>query len=248
MRPARSLSRAAGVTLMELLIAVSLVGLLSTGMLMAIRVGLNAMGKANAKLLANRRALGVQRILEQQVAGFVPVIADCRTGPEAPASRQPFFQGEPQSMRFVSTYSLEEAARGYPRILEFQVIPGEENRGVRLVVNEFLYSGSSSAGLSCLGLMPDPVSGVPALRFRPIETGPRSFVLADKLAFCNFLYQEIMPPPLLERWTPRAVKPPWPPAVRIEMAPLEPDPSRVQVVSFTAPIRVNRDPAMQYVD
>jgi len=39
------------------LIAVSLVGLMSIGILMSIRVGLNAMDKTNTRLMANRRVL-----------------------------------------------------------------------------------------------------------------------------------------------------------------------------------------------
>jgi len=66
--------RRAGVTLLELLLAVSLLGLLSAGILMALRVGANAMQKANARLIDNRRMNGVQRILEQEIAGFMPVV------------------------------------------------------------------------------------------------------------------------------------------------------------------------------
>jgi prepilin-type N-terminal cleavage/methylation domain-containing protein len=232
----------AGVTLIELLIAISLLSLLSVGILMAMRVGLNAMQKANAKLLDNRRVFSVQRILEQQLAGFMPEVADCLPSPQAPPVKMPFFQGEPQSMRFVSSYSLGEAARGYPRILEFQVIPGENNVGVRLVVNEHLYTGSLGAGVFCLGRTPDPLSGIPVPRFRPIEIGPSSFVLADRLAYCRFSYREIAPAPLLERWVPVWTKVTWPTAVRVEMAPLEPDPSRLQLLAITAPIRVNKVP------
>ncbi|MEJ7607865.1 MAG: hypothetical protein WKF37_16740 [Bryobacteraceae bacterium] len=38
-------------------------------------------------------------------------------------ARLPFFQGDTQTMRFVSTYSLQEAGRGFPGA-ELQVIPG----------------------------------------------------------------------------------------------------------------------------
>jgi len=57
--------RQRGLTLMEVLIAVSLVGLMSIGILMSIRMGLNAMDKTNKRLMANRRLLGAQRILER---------------------------------------------------------------------------------------------------------------------------------------------------------------------------------------
>lgn len=237
-----------GVTLLELLVAISLLSLLTAGALLAMRVGFNAMHMTNDRLLVGRRVLSVQRILEQQIAGLMPVVADCLAAPGLPPVRMPFFQGAPQSMRFVSSYSLGEAARGYPRILEFQVIPGEDRRGVRLVVNEHLYTGSLSAGLFCLGWAPDAATGGQIPAFRPIQVGPKSFVLADRLAYCRFLFRETLPAPMLERWTPLWEKPIWPSAVRIEMAPLEADPSRPPLVAITAPVRVNKAPYDVYTD
>ncbi len=239
-----------GVTLIELLIAVSLLSLLSVGMLMALRVGLNALDKANSKLIANRRAAAVQSILESQIANLMPVTAACPSGqPGSPPAQTPFFEGQPQSMRFVSSYSLEEAARGYPRILELAVIPGENNRGVRLIVNEYQYTGPLSAGASCLGFIENPAPGIPrAPQFRAIEPGPRSFVLADRLAFCRFAFMEVMPPPEFTRWHPEWRFPKWPGAVRIEMQSLDPDPTRVPLAGLTVPIHVNRWPNTLYAD
>jgi general secretion pathway protein J len=216
---------------MELLIAISLLGLLSTGILMALRVGLNAMGKANAKLMANRRASGVQRILRSQIENYMPAAADCGVPPQ----RMPyFFQGEPDSMRLVSTYSLEEAGRGYPRLLEFQVVPAA--RGARLVVNEYVYEGPQTTGATCLGMAPDPATGMVVPAFRPIEPGPRSFVLADRLAHCRFLFL-LRRPQQPDQWLPVWKFIDWPSAVRVEMAPLDPDPTAVPLVGVTAPIR-----------
>ena len=235
-----------GVTLLELLIAVSLLSLLAVGVLMAMRVGLDAMQKTNSRLMDNRRVARAQRILEEQIAGFIPLVAECLIEPDRPRVRMPFFQGEPESMRFLSSYSLAEGARGYPRVLEYQVIPAEH--GVRLVVNEHLYTGPAGAGLFCMGMGPDPLTGTPAPLFRPIEVGPHSFVLADRLAFCRFSYREAPPPPAPPRWVPRWVHPQWPLAIRIEMAPLEPDASRVQAMELIAPLRVNKIPLTDYVD
>ncbi len=88
-----------------------------------------------------------------------------------------FFQGEAQSMRLASTYSLQQGARGMPMILEFQVIPGENDQGVRLVVNEQWYTGPRGAGMFCLGMGRDPVTGLPGPIFVPIQIGGNSFVL-----------------------------------------------------------------------
>ena len=74
-----------GMTLLEVMLAVSLLALLGVGISTAMRVGINAMNRTGAKLSANRRLAGAQRILEQQLQGLMPVIADCG-GP-----RKPFF-------------------------------------------------------------------------------------------------------------------------------------------------------------
>jgi len=231
----------AGITLLEVVIAVSLLSLLTVCVTTAMRLGLGALSKTNARLMANRRVTGAQQVLQQQLEGFMPVIALYGANPdERPNLKIPFFQGEPQSMRFVSSYSLQEGVRGYPRILEFQVIPGQNGKGVRLIVNENLYTGPASAGFFCLGKVGD------AFQFRPIEAGARSFVLADQLAFCRFSYQVAPPAPV--EWTPLWVLPKWPSAIRIDMGPLGDEIFRLRPVSVTARIHVNRPPVFDYVD
>jgi prepilin-type N-terminal cleavage/methylation domain-containing protein len=240
--------RQRGITLMEVLIAVSLLSLVAVGMLTAMRIGLSALERTNRRLVSNRRVTGVQRVLEQQVAGFMPVIALAQLAPGLPAEKTPFFQGEPQSMRFVSSYSLQEASRGYPRILEFQVIPRDEGEGVRLVVNEHLYTGPASAGQFCIGRRFDPQSNMPVPLFRPIQIGPGSFVLADRLAFCRFFYLNPAKPPAPNIWQPVWTRAGWPRAVRIDMAPLDEESTNLRPTAVTAPLRVDRIPIFDYGD
>jgi len=211
-------------------------------MLFAMRVGLVAMDRSNATLMANRKVVSVQRILEQQVANLMPVPALCGLGGEAPQTKIGFFQGEPQTLRFVSSYSLHEGDRGLPHILEFQVIPGENGAGVRLVVNERVYTGPLSTGALCLGVPP----GAPAPNFRPIETGPLSFVLADKIAYCRFTFKEHLPPYGEGQWLARWNKPFFPTGIRVEMAPLDPSAGHLQLITLTMPVHINRDPLVHY--
>jgi prepilin-type N-terminal cleavage/methylation domain-containing protein len=239
-------SRQAGVTLIELLVAMALLSLLAVGVLFGMRIGLNAMERTNNRLQTNRKVLGVERVLTQQIAGFVPVKADCYQNPQAPPTRVAFFQGEPQTMRFVSTYSLNEASRGYPRILEYQVIPGENGEGVRLVVNELWYTGPRSAGSLCAGVATTP-TGL-QLIFRPVLIGQHSFVLADKLASCRFGFKEQREPPRPDVWLPRWASARIPSAIRVDMMPLRSDPSLLEVPSVIAPVRITRDPMMEYQD
>jgi len=236
----------AGVTLIELLIAMTLMSLLSAGIVMSLRVGLSAMNKADAKLMVNRRVASVERILEQEITSVMPVTADCQPRVEAPPVKITFFQGEAQSMRLASTYSLQQGGRGMPMILEYQVIPGENGQGVRLVVNENWYTGPRGAGLFCAGLSADPLTGGQMPLFLPIQVGAGSFILADKLAYCRFSYRELLPPPELDRWVVHWIKPVLPSAVRVEMAPLVPDSSRLEPVTLTIPVRVTRLPLQPY--
>jgi len=241
-------SAEAGLTLIEVLLAVTLLSVLSVGMLAAIRLGFNAMHQTENRLMENRRVAGAQRILEQELAGFVPVKAVCPAGADSPAMPFAFFEGQPQSMRLVSTYSLEEAWRGHPRILELQVIPGAEGRGVRLIVNEIPYTGPLSAGQSCSGMAVDTESGHSLPQFLPIPTGPQSFVLADKLAWCHFSFLEPEPPPLDPRWRENWVMNRWPIGIRVEMAPLEDPRVRLRPLTITTNIPINRSPDVAYVD
>lgn len=238
----------AGFTLIELLVSITLLSLLSLGMLFAMRVGLDAMGKTNRHVISNRRVLGVEKILTAQIAGFHPAKGLCAITPQSPPAEVPFFQGEPETMRFVSTYSLQEASRGYPQILEFQVIPGENGRGFRLIVNEILYTGPLSTRMLCVGLVPDPQTRAPRLLWAPVAVNERSFVLADKLAYCRFAFLEERPPEQPDVWLPRWIHEHTPLAVRIDLALLEPEPGKLQVPPVVAPFRVTRHPLNSYSD
>ena len=134
-------------------------------------------------------------------------------------------------------------------VLEFQVIPGANNEGVRLIVNERWYTGPRGAGAVCLGTGPDPLTGAPVPRFLPILAGPNSYVLADKLAFCRFSFSDVIvpqAPPAPPVWTALWTRSYLPEAIRVEIAPLRPDPAQLQPLALTIPIHVNRLPLEQY--
>jgi hypothetical protein len=235
-------------TLIEVLVAVSLFGLLSVGILESLRVGINAMERGNDRMMENRRAAYAARILQAELAGFMPELAVFRVSPQSALQSMPFFQGEPDTSRFISTYSLQAASRGAPQILEFHVIPRDDNHGVRLIVNELPYTGPASTGALCLGYaMSEPGSTVRIPLFRPVEAGPNSFVLADKLAYCHFAFlsaRYLQPPVWVDHWTQFS----WPIAIRFEMQPLDPDPSRLQPMTVTAAIHVTKDTTLNYAD
>jgi type II secretory pathway pseudopilin PulG len=238
-------------TLLEVLIAVTLLGALSVAMLLSLDVALRTLHKADEKLLADRRVAGAQRVLLQELEGLVPVMPPCMGRPDLTASRFVFFQAEPQAMRLVSTFSLQQGWRGPAQILEMFVIPGEEGAGVRLVVNETPYT-RIGAGDACADMTPDPVVGW-MVHFTPAVASPKSFVLADQLASCHFSYLVSPPtrpgqPQLPPQWTASATGTGWPAAIRVEMAPLAADPSHLQPITVTAQIRIHRSWNIQYDD
>ncbi len=236
-----------GFTLIEVTIAVTLVALISLGMLIAMHTGVNAMQKSRDRLMHNRRVTGTERVIEQEIADMIPVAAPC-IGNRLDAAGAPkvtFFEGQPQSMRFVSTFSLEDGGRGVPRILEYQVMPLEDTPGVRLVLNERIYGGPYAAGVLCMGVQPN-AQGRQVAMYRQIDAGPGSFVLADKLAGCQFSYRVPSQPGIPAHWVSQWVDLKLPDAIRIDLAPLEPDPSAVQLLPLTVPVHLSRDPLFAY--
>jgi hypothetical protein len=232
---------------MELLIAVLLLSLLSVAIVLTLRVALSAMNKTDSRLMANRRVVSVERILNEEIAGIVPVTANCSAGGRR-AGTLMFFQGDSQTMRLVSTYSLHDGARGVPMILEFQIVPGENDQGVRLVVNEQWYTGPRGAGALCLGVGRDPTTGLPGPLFVPVQIGGNSFVLSDRLAYCHFTYRDSrskpqLPSVWLDHWMNTQMLPD---AIRIDLAPLAPDAGRLQPVTLTVPVRLTRLPLANY--
>jgi hypothetical protein len=238
----RTLEPEAGLTLIEILIAVSLLSLLSVGMLMAMRIGFNTMEKTDAHLEQNRRVSNSSKIVENEIAGFTSTLADWHPAPEMHQT-VPFAQWEAQSMRFVTTYSLQDAWRGRAQIAAFQVIPGDHGAGVRLIVNETPYTGPAQVGQSIVSIDAN------VLRFAPILPGPQSFVLADRLAFCRFSYLEQRYQAPFRVWRPDWIQPQQLPlGVRIEMAPLDTTPAELHVSTITVPLTVNSQPGVYYSD
>ena len=222
-----------GFTLIELMIAVTLVAAISVTMLMAMRTSLVTFERTDARLDSNRRVMAVEQILSRELSGVMPVTGACANG-----GRVPVFNGADQTLFLVSSFSMSEGARGYPRVLSMQVVPGDRG-GLRLIVNEDLYTGPSSIAPLCL-------SG----SFLPVEVKPQSFILADQLASCHIAYLERRADgsPLGGNWVSVWQRRDLPQAVRVTMEPLAPDPARLPLVSVTVPIRITREVMVPYVD
>jgi len=243
--------RQSGLTLIEVLIAVTLVGLLMVAISTSLGIGLRAMERANGRLELNRRVVRTQQILEQQILNLTPAIAACVLEDERQPRAIPFFQGEPLAMRFVSTYSLRDGDRGYPRILEFTAIAGDPAKtppGMRLIVNELPYMGPLSAGQLCFGPTYSQELGRAVPVFAPIQAKPSSFVLADRLLRVRFRYLQLRPLPQPPQWLEFWGMPELPEAIAIDLIPLPDEGGGVKPMSLVLPLRVDRIPGGKYAD
>jgi type II secretory pathway pseudopilin PulG len=238
-------------TLMEVLIAVTLVGLLMVAVSTSLSIGIRAMERSGGRIELNRRILRTQEILELQIRHLVPAQAACTLeNPQSP-NVIPFFQGEPLAMRFISTYSLREGDRGYPKIIELTAIPGDPSKqppGLRLIVNELPYMGPLSAGRLCFGQRFDRALGRPVSVFLPVRPQPTSFVLADRLQQIQFRYLEQRQRPQPPLWVPRWGLSEYPTAIAVDLIPLPDETAGVQPASLVLPVQVNRRPGKRYED
>ena len=219
-----------GVTLIELLFAITLVGLISVGLLFAMRTSLLTYDKLNQRLAEDRRAMRLEQALERQISGTIPIIGDCGAG-------RVLFTGDQQSLRFLSDYSLAEGSRGYPHIVEYQVNQDPKG-GVRLMMNERVYGGPTTTAPLCL-------DGA----YVPVKIDGQSVEAAGKLAFCRIAYRELIAENLLAgNWVNVWNRPGLPAAVSIEMAALDPAESRLPALTLNVPLRINRDLGVPYGD
>jgi len=241
-----------GVTLLELMIAITLVAGLSTGMLMAMRTSLLTYEKTAKRLESNRRFVKTQQMLSDQISAVMPVQGACLGDAGQVIGIPSFLSGAENTLRLVSSYSIAEGARGYPQIVEYRVI-AEPPGTVRLVATERPYTGPQSTTPYCASAPAPSVSAFELGARSSVELGAAqggSYVLAEHLAYCRFSYHEpynqnrFIETPWLPLWD----KPLLPAGIRIEMRSAVPDTGGLSVLGITVPIQVNRDPRVVYVD
>jgi prepilin-type N-terminal cleavage/methylation domain-containing protein len=213
---ARRRNREAGMTLIEMLLAVLLFAMISASIGFVLRTGFTSMDKINSKVNFNRRVIGSQKALEQILNGLIPVVTPCGGQPVG-------FQGSAGMARFVSSYSLTEGSRGRPQIIELFTVRNDNGPGVRLLVNERPYFGKRSLTAFCAA---------------PVAATPNSFILADRLARCQFQYRRIDSQIGVEMWVTSWIYPEWPSGINVDLAPAEYVANQIQPRPVFVPLLV----------
>lgn len=238
-----------GVTLIEMVIAITLVALLSTGLLVATRTSLQTEERVEARLTQNHRALNAQQIVSSQLANAMPIVGHCAVGP-ALTPAIPFFNGSESWLRFATSYSIAEGTRGYPRIVEYQIQPSGGGL-LALIVTEYPYTGPASTAPFCAAMKPVPVTPVnPAFVVQSQQAGgSNQWLAATGLRSAGFAYHERYAPysfretPWLAEWT----RPALPAGVRVSLVP-GPAAMQMPLLGFTVALTADRNVMGQYVD
>lgn len=215
-RPITRIRARAGMTLLEMLFAVTLFAAISTSVGLLLRTGFETMNRVNTRIDRTRRFLGAQRALDQMVNGIVPVVAPCGGSLIA-------FSGSPNAMRFVSSYSLTEGSRGRLMFVEIFWAEHPDKDGFRLLVNERPYLGKASLEFYCR---------------TAVGQGADSFILADRVKSAPFSYRRINEGSGAESWLPVWQFADWPTGIRIDIASRRAEPGQFQFQPLVLPITV----------
>ena len=189
-RTARPLASvpSSGFTLLELLVSITIVSLLATMVLFGWRIASSAWQKANVYMQRSRTVLETHQLLQEQMASMVPYQVRTQQG-----IAQLFFQGDPQTARFLSRYSLAgRASSGLYRI-EYQIVDGA-GETKQLLLNEFPVNSQEELGALLAEEEANPITGM--LKFLPFERGPQTGSLLEGIRDCHFEYYR--PPTLTE--------------------------------------------------
>ena len=228
----------AGFSLIELMIAITLVAAISAGLLTAMRNGLLTMQRTQQRLEDARRAMGLQDLVRRQIGAAMPVRGMCSR--DQGSFQVPIFRGNSTALLMISSESTTEGARGAPRILFYRVQQNSDQT-VRLEVLELPFTGANSTAPYC-----DPVPTVirqPSANVKPI-------VIYERLASCRFRYRNVSFDTLLSRdpWGDVWMFPYLPFAVRIEMKPAPGADTRMPLTNITVPLHIVRSFEETYAD
>ena len=178
---------AAGLTLLELMAATTIAGLVTLAALTSLRIGLRAWEKEQQAVVQLRRVTQVEDILHFQLSNHL-----LRTiVMELPDRRQqvPFFFGEEQRLVFLTSYSALERGRGGIVVADY-FVERQRDRTWKLWLEERpALDGEQLAGV-VVDLLRTPEGVRPGLR--PFDTR-RALLLWEGLRECRFQYRDDRP-------------------------------------------------------
>jgi general secretion pathway protein J len=175
---------AAGITLIELLVAITLLGFVSLGLLFAMRVGIGAWQRGDARLAADRGVVTAGDLISAQLAG-----AQARNvgwGPREQRVAFLLFDGAGDRLQFLTRYSVASRERGGSYLAEYWFEHNARNE-CRLLYNEYPFRNDNDATAVVEQLVPDR-GGQMVVQYRSPHAGPNTRILYSGLHDCAFEY------------------------------------------------------------
>ncbi len=172
-----------GITLIELLVVVTLLGMVSLGLLFAMRVGVGAWQRANARMTNDRRVTAAGDLITSQLGSVrtkYVVLAD-----RDQSLRFIYFEGRSDRLRFLTDDSVTARTRGGLWLAEYWFEHNARNE-CRLQYNEMPVRTDADLAPTIAGAISE--AGSMRISFSPTVTGPATRLLYSGLHDCAFEY------------------------------------------------------------
>src|SRR5438034_2390864 len=124
----------AGFTLMELLVSMTLIGLLSVAIHFGFRIGVNAWAKGDDGLQHVRTIQATFDLLTRQLGSMVPYYSQQKV--QASPAEVLVYQGTERGMHFVTTFSSRSRNAGGLRLTEYFSFPSKDKKAKAFIINE----------------------------------------------------------------------------------------------------------------
>jgi prepilin-type N-terminal cleavage/methylation domain-containing protein len=224
-----------GFTLMELLVSMSLMGLVAVAVLFGFRIGTNAWAKGGASLNRLGMAQAAFDLMNRQI-GSMKAYYSRQTLKEAPVELL-LFQGTETGMRFVSNFSLQSRSAGGLWLVEYFVATSKDSRQRNLILNETPLPGDEVLSQSVFSDLEMGEDNRPVVRFPAFRARPDSMRLIENAQEIQFQY--FVPPGPAPAQSISTGKEQLPQGVKIVLRWQEPDLLSAKDLSVVVPIHAS---------
>ena len=118
----RTLQSEKGFTLVEMIVAVTLVAMMAVGIWSILRTGLRSWSRGTEYIDANQRHRNIMDLVRKQMASAYPMMTP--TNSESPGPSYPIFIGTETSLSFISLNSLNFNKSPGMTFVHYNVVPG----------------------------------------------------------------------------------------------------------------------------
>jgi len=207
----------AGFTLFEVLLSITLTGLVMLALLIGIRVANRAWRTGEARLRLVHSEAERNAFVVQQISSLVPYRVTSND-PNLPGTFT-VLQANAGCLRFVSSYSSVYRSRTGLVLVEYGIVNAARGnlevalRETPVADNDILYH------MLVLKVLADPDTGLPVIHYQPFSLRPTDLLLMTGLSDAWFEYLDLHPPeskaPIWRLDWPGTDEKPYPAAIRL---------------------------------